>query len=860
MPDEVLEALAHTLGCAKSGAVEFVDIVNQRLLSEGADPVDAASIAKVAEQLPGPVRTVQNTVFMLLDLMTRPQMGPAPVSPAITVDNKRTSIKNGIPASGAMEFTDEQMQVISHPRGTHARVLAVAGSGKTTTMVHRIKYLVEKEQVNPQHILVLMFNRLARDQFASKLDDVGLGKKSGPKLYTFHSFAYNFISWAQKRNLLDNQKTWIGDREEESRLALHRVIDQMRKDDLLDEEDIDVSEAETAISLWKGSLIPPERAGYRGNELMPEVYKRYETFRVRESALTFDDFVPTAIGLLERHADVREQWCAKVDFLIVDEYQDVNYGQQKLIELLAGDRADVMVVGDDDQTIYEWRGARPSYIIRGFGNAFSGKPNTELKLTNSFRFGPLIAQAAFNTISFNTNRVPKRLIAHFPRNPASINLHRHTEGVEVDKALASEVISLTKAHNVSPTQVIVLGRTYAQLSSIQSEFLVQKIPFRVEGSAPFFDRPENKSLLDYAVVAVAYHNPLTTDIRDRFLGIANKPNRFLTKKVLGETLGNAIRMRASLHDSLHQLAEAADSPFSNRQQERLRVLMEALQTAYEMIQDQQAKAGVVLRWISDNIEYSDHFENYYGHGEKSIDRQNSIEEFLSYADAVQFEISEFVDHLDHLDPTQGFPPDQQIVMTTVFKTKGLEYDHVIIPSCQEGYMPCLYGTAQAIFDTENKIATPELSEMLESERRLFYVALTRARKSVSIGVIGSIPAKTPPKSTKGLPSRFLDEIELPVLQELFGEFGRVVNEGDEHGYGLIKLVQKYNSHHKIVSPLKDIYVTSLPSRSLQASIRGIPQANAERPFRYEHAYQTDESKQKNDPKPEQHEVWSHIEL
>jgi len=259
---------------------------------------------------------------------------------------------------------------------------------------------------------------------------------------------------------------------------------------------IDPEEAVTAIALWKGSLIPPERAGYRGDALMPLVYGEYEKLRLRQTALTFDDFIPLVVGILEEESTVAQQWCGRVRHLIVDEYQDINYGQQRLLELLAGDRADVMVVGDDDQTIYEWRGARPTYILSGFRSVFAGKPHTDYTLSRSFRFGPVLAQAAYNTISHNTTRVEKALIAHTAAQVAE--LHVIGDGVETDSnvEIAGQIIRLIKEEDVPPTEIRVLARTFSQLARLEATFLGRGVPYRVEGRQPFFERKENRTLLE----------------------------------------------------------------------------------------------------------------------------------------------------------------------------------------------------------------------------------------------------------------------------------------------------------------------------------------------------------------------------
>ena len=169
---------------------------------------------------------------------------------------------------------------------------------------------------------------------------------------------------------------------------------------------IDPKVALETVGLWKASLIPPERGGHRTDPDLPLVYRRFEELRVREQALTFDDFIPEAFKIMDSHPEFQRRWTDRLDHLIVDEYQDVNYGQQQLIRLLAGNKADVMVVGDNDQTIYEWRAARPRYILEEFKRDFANKPvGADYPLSHSFRFGPLVAQTAYNVIT--TNEVPR---------------------------------------------------------------------------------------------------------------------------------------------------------------------------------------------------------------------------------------------------------------------------------------------------------------------------------------------------------------------------------------------------------------------------------------------------------------------
>ena len=394
-------------------------------------------------------------------------------------------------------LTDEQRQIILHPDGHHGRVLAVAGSGKTTAMAHRIKHLMKERGVKRQQIQVLMFNHLARNQFIEKLGNLEISRAKQPHVNTFHSYAYRIVNLAE-------QKQWYGEHEWLGTLKLREAISAVAKQQKLDENDLSLEEAERAISLWKGSLITPCRAGYSGSdsEAYIAIYREFEERRHENNAITYDDFVPLAVDLIEGDKSMLSKHAESLRYIIVDEYQDINLGQERLIELLASRGADVMVVGDDDQTIYEWRGARSEYILREFMTSFANKPHLTYHLTRSFRFGYSIAQVSYNAIAHNTNRNEKILLAHDPKQDSQITVVSTTEpGGHSNRYLADEIISLVKNRSVKPTNIKVLGRTFAQLNSLSTEFLLREIPFKVEGRAPFIEAGECQVLLDYIRVA-----------------------------------------------------------------------------------------------------------------------------------------------------------------------------------------------------------------------------------------------------------------------------------------------------------------------------------------------------------------------
>lgn len=641
-------------------------------------------------------------------------------------------------------LTDEQLAVVQHPLGQHARVLAVAGSGKSFTMACRIQHLVEECQVPPHAIRVLMFNRLARQQFRTHLERTGLPETQQPEVHTFHSFSFQVINSMVRLGVLPGlTQFWMGEQEELTWLTVKRAIESLERQNAIPKNAVESEAALNAISLWKGALLPPERAGSHSSPYLPLVYAEFERIRLEKSALTFDDFIPLAIDFLESNATARQRWCGPVEHLIVDEYQDVNHGQQRLLELLAGGKADVMAVGDDDQTIYEWRGARPNYIVRDFTKVFNHKSNLLYRLSHSFRFGPTIANSASRLISQNAQRVTKQVIAFQLDKPGFIQFYDH--GYSANKALVEQVEALIEGDGVLPQEIAVLSRLYAQMDHLETEFLNKHIPYRVEGHQPFFKRSEIKTLLDYIRLSRDYYEPMDDNIIKLFLGLANKPNRMLSRAALERLIQEASTMKLSLDNTLYNAVYRGFFDLTQWQTTKLEALSHLLTHLQMGIQDDKP-AGELLNELVQRTGYLEAFQNYYGAGEHADGKILAVQNFLDYVGHTKLSPLGLLELIEKLDTTQGAPEEEQVVFTTIFRTKGLEYDCVILPECNENALPYLKGERVDIYDLKAHFQIDPLSDKLESERRLFYVALTRARKGVFIGA-------------GERPSRFLAEIQ-----------------------------------------------------------------------------------------------------
>ena len=778
-----------------------------------------------------------------------------------------------------MELTDEQIQIINHPDGSHGKVLSVAGSGKTTTMAYRIKHLIQERQVPKHQIQVLMFNRAARDQFVDTLakEEIGIPKNEQPQVNTFHSYSYRLINKHGFRQ-------WFGDTEELAHIALLRAVEKVRRDMYLDDDDLGVYEADQAIGLWKSALIPPSRAGYAGNysDAYVAVYKAFEEERLGKNAITFDDFVPLAINELQVNPSLRHSTSAKLKYIIVDEYQDINLGQQRLIECLASHGADLMVVGDDDQTIYEWRGARSDYILGEFDATFDNKPHITYKLTNSFRFGYIIAQSSYNVITHNTNRIEKQLLSRKPTEECHVSLIADTDIADgyANRSLAEEILSLVMDKGVCPSDIRVLGRTFAQLNSFETELMQRKIPFQVIGHKPFLLAGESQALLDYVRVASKLRNIPNDATRRQFINIANKPSRYLARRSMERMIDEGRREGMTLHELLHETLQDT-SRFSNqRQRDRLEELTDVLEAiSRELDSEEEPLAGPLLEQIDQELEFQQHYKNYYGEGETSLIRMDTIRTFIAYAHLTEMKWKDFIEHTEKADTSFGMPEDQWIKMTTVHRTKGLEFDYVIVPNCEEGYMPVVGSDNDPTYDTTNPRRTPKAAEWIENERRLFYVAATRAKKGLYIGA-PALVSKSENSATSGMSytgqqaavgqreslksSRFLEEMELDVTQEVATELVRAL-QGDQENK-LMEVCRRYSGFHRIVGTIKGAYSLFFCRRD-RTRLAQMSLSNAERPFEYKQEYAApfirapqpsvaETNSCRNNDRP----VWGHISL
>jgi len=611
------------------------------------------------------------------------------------------------------ELTDEQSAVVSHDPNKHATVLAVAGSGKTTTMVYRVQHLLRARDVHPSGLRVVMFNRDARRAFEEKLSATGI---TNVRVQTFHAMGYALVRWAIERGLLPQLEVTSEDGQVWS--LLYDTIAEARRCGALEPGDlIDAQELLDAIGTWKSMLTPPSRARHADGDAWVELYRIYEEIRTSRNILTFDDQLFESVRLLETQPTVREHLSNRLDHIIIDEYQDINFAQERMIRLLAGERARVMVVGDDDQCIYEWRGARSSFIRGQFQRDFDTAAHQTYTLSATFRFGHRIAACAAAVTSMNTQRVEKRLV---PGDAAKGGVVR-----EVSDA-GRRLLELLDS-GVSPRDVVVLVRAYHQSSLIQAQLLGARIPYIVDGGQHLGQQDSVRTALLYLELAAALHTPLSAELGENLHRAFYRPPRYVKGAVLRAVLRQAIAQGATVDEALSSshAFEAHGAPFWSYK--HVRAFRDTLRKLWRC-KDDAARALARVRadvdlatWVAESRGDDD-----AARWDLELDAISEVLKSgsIGIQDATAFVAS--------LDTQRGAPESSCVRITSIFRSKGLEWDHVVIPQLAQGTFPDLRASAETVSDRSFPERTRDATPVIESERRLFYVALTRAKVAAYI--------------------------------------------------------------------------------------------------------------------------------
>ncbi len=648
-----------------------------------------------------------------------------------------------------------QQEAVQYTNGP-LLVLAGAGSGKTRVITSKIAHLIEHAGIEPRHITAVTFtNKAAREmrQRVSKLFKGG--NASQVNISTFHTLGLNIIR--QEHKTLGFKPGFsIFDAQDSENL----LKELLRKEKL---DDSAISSARWQISDWKSAMLDPEQALTAAEDSLQNknalIYAAYQRTLRAYNAVDFDDLILLPVQLFRQHPEVLDRWQDRIRYLLVDEYQDTNSSQYELVKQLVKIRQALTVVGDDDQSIYAWRGARPENLVQ----LQVDFPRLKLiKLEQNYRSSSRILRAANQLISNNEHLFEKHLWSDLGAGEMLRAVQCDSETHEAE-LVVSEILHRRIMHGTSHADCAILYRGNHQARLFETALRQHDIPYFLSGGTSFFARTEIKDVMAYLRLLA---NP---DDDAAFLRIINTPRREIGATTL-ERLGTYTASRPiSLLAACDELG--LEQAISGRPLQRLR---EFAAWIHEFCRRAEEGHPVeTVRQLLSDIDYSGWLHEQSSKpaaAEYRIENVNSLVEWIerlhkgAMADA---NLVQMISHLalqDMLERQEEDEVEGRVNLMTLHAAKGLEFPHVFLTGMEEELLP-----------HRNSIE----EETIEEERRLAYVGITRAQRSLTMTYAAK--RKRYGKIISCEPSRFLDELPSEDLQWKGGEHAKSEEESREIG-------------------------------------------------------------------------------
>jgi len=634
-----------------------------------------------------------------------------------------------------MDLNPQQQQAVEHGKGP-LLVVAGAGSGKTRVIVHRVAHLIGKQNVHPSNILAVTFTNKAAGEMKARLEAMlGLAARD-LWIATFHSTClrilrrhFEHVGYGPNFRVYDeaDQLSLI-----KECLGVLNIGDRlMRPKSALDH-----------IARAKDRCVGPEEFGADNFYLqkVSEVYALYQKRLNEVGAMDFGDLIRLTVKLFESHPDVLNYYCNRFRHVLVDEYQDTNHAQYRLIELLVGLHRNICVVGDEDQSIYRWRGADITNILR-FEKDFPGA--RVIRLEQNYRSTKTIIKAAGGVIANNAGRKPKTLWTQNPQGEPVDVVSCTTEREEAQ--IVADAIQRLKHEKKSYSEMAVFYRTNAQSRPFEEVFLKEGIPYRIFGWIRFYERMEIKD-------AIAYLRLIANPKDDISLSrIINVPSRGIGRETLLRLREFAAARSLSMFEVLKDFTVTTIVRA---------VTAKKLSAFHDMIETlrQGALKRPVTDILHDVLEKSGYVEALAS--QKTTEAQDRLENINELVAAVdEFEpqtdeppLNQFLDQVALVSDVDAYDADAEAVtLMTVHLAKGLEFSFVFMVGMEEGLFP----HARSLDDPDE----------LEEERRLCYVGMTRAKEHLTMSY--AFRRQTFGTPRYGVVSRFIDEIpdELKKVHE-----------------------------------------------------------------------------------------------
>lgn len=615
-------------------------------------------------------------------------------------------------------------------------ILAGAGSGKTTVLVNRVEHIISSRLATPWQVLAITFTNKAAGELRERLVSAIGDEANDIWAYTFHSCCSRILRRFGEKIGYTNHFT-IYDTDDS-----RRVMKQCQKQLGIEDKLINHKSILAEISRAKDSLISPDeykqtsQNDFRKSKIA-ECYEMYQKELKKSDAMDFDDIIFNTVKLLEENEDVRDLYQTQFKYVMVDEYQDTNHAQYVLTSLLADKYKNICVVGDDDQSIYRFRGATIENIL-SFENHYKGAK--VIRLEENYRSTQNILDGANAVISHNKNRKGKTL---FTRSGSGDKIVYKTVMSESEESqyIIDEIIKNVD-NGMKYSDHAILYRMNAQSRNLEVMLTKSGISHRIIGGHRFFDRKEIKDIVSYLAVI---NNPSDNV---RLQRIINVP-----KRAIGDTMfANVLEIAAGLGMSAFEVCERADEfQKTSRSASKLMGFTKMIRDFQECIEDGMG-LNDLLQEVLEKTKYLDFLHEDI---ETYDDRVNNIKElssmFIKYEEESEdANLSEFLEDVALISDIDSYNEDEDaVVLMTLHSAKGLEFPVVFIPGMEEGIFP----GNQSMFSEED----------LEEERRLAYVGITRAKKKLYL--ISSQQRMLYGQTSRNMPSRFLREIPSSVIDD-----------------------------------------------------------------------------------------------
>ena len=608
-------------------------------------------------------------------------------------------------------LNDMQQKAVYHTEGP-LLILAGAGSGKTRVLTHRIAYLIGEKGVNPWNILAITFTNKAAQEMRERVDQI-VGNDGGSVwVSTFHSTCVRILRRYIDRLGYDNNFT-IYDTDDQKTL----MKDVCRRLDV-DTKQYKERALLAAISHAKDELLTPDdmernAGGDFREKRIAEIYREYQASLRRNNALDFDDLIVKTVELFRKCGEVLEYWQDRFRYIMVDEYQDTNTAQFKFVSLLASKYENLCVVGDDDQSIYKFRGANIGNIL-GFERVFPGAK--VIRLEQNYRSTQNILNAANEVIANNAERKPKRLWTENPEGD-KIHFRQFMNGFEEAEYVVGDIAKGRREGRFQYRDCAVLYRTNAQSRLFEEKCLLANIPYKIVGGVNFYARKEIKDLLSYMKTVDNAADDLAVK------RILNVPKRGIGATTITRVQDYADSMQMSFYEALQN---AREIPSIGRAASKIEGFVSFIQSLKS-----KAQAYTVEEILEEIIDLTGYVDELKAEDtEESRARIENIDELISKtvsyqdlrsAEGAEASLSGFLEEIaliadiDTVDPGQDY-----VLLMTLHSAKGLEFPNVYLAGMEDG-----------IFPGSMSVFSADPSDM-EEERRLCYVGITRAMKELTL--------------------------------------------------------------------------------------------------------------------------------